>query len=378
MPEDGFGGAGGFGGVAAAPAAMAYELRPLSLGEILDRTFSLYRRRFWLYVGLAAVAAAITTLGEFARLTWGLSGSKIAAADGPRAVLVTLATTLGTLLLYLVAYCLTQAATVHAVNAAYLGRETSIGASFATVRRHWLRYIGIVFWQGCSAVWVPVVLAILGAVLLAPKFGLQVLGAIVLVLAGLSFIYVLIAYIRNSLGIVASVVEDLGVARAMRRSKVLVAGRKGSVLALLLLMYVLNLAGGIVQGVLAVFMVMAHGGGRAALEALVLLATFVVGSLVAPVGAIAFCVFYIDQRVRREGYDVELLMEAGGVGGPLAPFGGAAGGSPFSAPPGSPFGTAMGFGGVAPPPPPVGDSPFSRPLGDVSEGGADGGSGTRG
>ena len=30
-------------------------LRPLSLGEILDRTFSLYRRHFLLFVGITAI-----------------------------------------------------------------------------------------------------------------------------------------------------------------------------------------------------------------------------------------------------------------------------------------------------------------------------------
>src|SRR5713226_10205336 len=31
------------------------DLRPLSLGELLDRTFTLYRNHFWLFVGIMAV-----------------------------------------------------------------------------------------------------------------------------------------------------------------------------------------------------------------------------------------------------------------------------------------------------------------------------------
>ena len=31
------------------------ELRPLSLGELLDRTFSYYRSHFWVFVGIMAV-----------------------------------------------------------------------------------------------------------------------------------------------------------------------------------------------------------------------------------------------------------------------------------------------------------------------------------
>src|SRR5436305_6058495 len=47
--------------VAEAPglATPAYELRPLSLGELLDRTFSLYRSRFWPFAGIASMAAAV-------------------------------------------------------------------------------------------------------------------------------------------------------------------------------------------------------------------------------------------------------------------------------------------------------------------------------
>jgi hypothetical protein len=95
-----------------------------------------------------------------------------------------------------------------------------------------------------------------------------------------------------------------------------------------------------------------------------LLVTFLSGSLVAPVGAIAFVLFYLDQRVRKEGFDVELLLsKVTGVAVPEreleSPFstgfaGASAGGveSPFSSP-------LVGTSGR------VEDSPFSRPLGSA-------------
>src|SRR5260370_38442849 len=33
----------------------ALDLRPLSIGELLDRTFSLYRRNFLLFIGISAI-----------------------------------------------------------------------------------------------------------------------------------------------------------------------------------------------------------------------------------------------------------------------------------------------------------------------------------
>src|ERR1035441_5590654 len=51
---------------ASTPAASAprpvptYDLRPLAVGEILDRVLSIYRAHFWLLVGLSAVSAGVS------------------------------------------------------------------------------------------------------------------------------------------------------------------------------------------------------------------------------------------------------------------------------------------------------------------------------
>ena len=308
----------------APPRAALYELRPLSTGEILDRSFTLYRRRFWLYAGLSSVAAAVTTIGTFVRLTWGF-GAVFGEQPGVRQLMVSGISTLVTAILFLLAYSVTQAATVSAVSSAYLGHATSIGQAFATVRRYWYRYLGIVLWQAWSSMWLPLLLMVPAFVLVIDvNLGLQTLGAFLFLPVLASLVYSVIAYIRNSLGIAASVGEGLTVRRSMRRSKDLVAGRKGRVFALLLLMYVLSLAAGVVQGVLAVFMSLAHHGVHLLLEALTLLATFATGALVTPVGAIAFCLLYLDERVRREGFDVEMSLERAGAADGSLPGGASA------------------------------------------------------
>ena len=45
-----------------AQTTSGYDLRPLSTGEILDRTFQLYRSRFALFASLAALPAAVQLL----------------------------------------------------------------------------------------------------------------------------------------------------------------------------------------------------------------------------------------------------------------------------------------------------------------------------
>jgi hypothetical protein len=51
-------------------ARSSYELRPLTTGEILDRTFYLYRSNFWLFVALAAIAASVNTVAGLAQVLY--------------------------------------------------------------------------------------------------------------------------------------------------------------------------------------------------------------------------------------------------------------------------------------------------------------------
>jgi hypothetical protein len=45
------------------------DLRPLSLGEILDRTFSLYRQHFLLFLGLAGIPQVFVLAIRLAQIT---------------------------------------------------------------------------------------------------------------------------------------------------------------------------------------------------------------------------------------------------------------------------------------------------------------------
>jgi membrane-anchored glycerophosphoryl diester phosphodiesterase (GDPDase) len=123
-----------------------------------------------------------------------------------------------------------------------------------------------------------------------------------------SLIYGLIAYIRNSLAIPAAVMEDLDVRRAMRRSKQLVAGRKGRIFLLLLLLFALYCVAGTLQFPFALLLLHSRSAEHIIGQFISLLLAFLCGSLIGPVASIALCLFYIDERVRREAFDIEFLM----------------------------------------------------------------------
>src|SRR5258708_28027964 len=215
--------------------AVRHELRPLTTGEILDRTFLLYRSNFWLYFGLASIAAGASALASIGRVTYFRVNAPMQSSS-PKAMIASGVLTVVGLILYFAVYSVTHAATVSAVSSLYLGEETSMGFALGAVRGHWVRYCLISLWQSWSGGWM--FLLLIAPAILIPTLGLKNLNgfvALLVVFALASFVYGIIAYIRNSLAIPAAVMENLRVRAAMRRSKVLVAGRKGRIFLLVLL-----------------------------------------------------------------------------------------------------------------------------------------------
>jgi len=294
--------------------AVRHELRPLTTGEILDRTFFLYRSNFWLYVGLASIAAGASAVASIGRLAYFRLNATMQPSS-PKAMIASGVLTVVGVLLYFAVYSVTHAATVSAVSSIYLGEETSIGAAFGAVRGHWVRYCLISLWQSWSGSWM--FLLLIAPALLIPMLGLKNLNGLVALLVTFalgSFVYGIIAYIRNSLAIPAAVMENLKVAAAMRRSKVLVAGRKGRIFLLGLLMIALYMVAGVMQMPFALLILHSRSAEHVLVQIISLLVAFLCSSLTGPVAAIALCLFYIDERVRKEAFDIEFLMNKTSVG----------------------------------------------------------------
>jgi hypothetical protein len=183
-----------------------------------------------------------------------------------------------------------------------------------------MRCIGIAFWQGWSAIWVFLLLLLPFALVPGMKNASGAALAIILFFGILaSLVYGVIAYLRNSLALPAAVVEDLGVRASMRRSKALATGRTGRIFLLILLVYALWMIAGVIQVPLALLLVRSHAAQYFALQATMLAVSFIATSLVGPVAAIGLCLFYFDERVRREGFDIDVLLRGASVSSPFTP-----------------------------------------------------------
>ena len=306
----------------------AYALRPLSLGEILDRSFAVYRAKFWLFVGIAVLSAVVQLVGNAIVLLVYKGYIPNPRTDHNPFHRYFGGQQVGgwvTLLLVFLAAAVTQAATVWALSEVYLGRDTTIGDSIRAVIGRWGRFVGIALWQVWSLLWLPLLLTVPALILMVFSIRLGIAGAVaggILLFLGITggFTFGIFAFLRNSLGVQAAVVEGLKVRSAMRRSKVLATGAKGRIFVVFLITWCLYLVAGILEApmLLIIGHGALHGQRHVLLQVVILFVNFVARSLVTPVLMIGLSLVYFDQRVRQDGLDLLLMLERGtnaGAGG---------------------------------------------------------------
>ncbi len=268
------------------------ELRPLSLGELLDRTFSLYRSHFWLFIGLAAIPYLILLgpglLIDSAQVL--LPNNPVVA--GLTAGLLTLLVALGTL----IAYGLTQAATVFAVSEVYLGRSISIREAYSRVYGDIGRVIFVLILVGVGFF----------------------VGLILLVIPGIWF------FLRSCISVMPAVLEDKPAVEAIRRAMELTKGSLGRVFVVWLLFAAITWVAALLFQWLPVWVALITFGdqGGAAIFFLPMILR-VGGSLTTiiagPLLTIGLSLLYFDLRMRKEAFDLKLMMDQ--LGGGSEPVG---------------------------------------------------------
>lgn len=258
---------------------MTTALRPLSTGELLDRTFSLYRSHFGLFMGIFAIPHLVVF--AFQCLGVGLQSTGNQVAN----LFVNFVFTIGALILTVIVSAASQAATVVAVSDVHLDRPSSVKDSFVRIKGQ-----------------------ILGVIGLSMLVGLGVgFGFIALIIPG-----VLLA-LMWSLAVPVKVLEDKSATDAMSRSSDLTKGDRGRIFVIWLLFIILSF--GIALLIQWPITLAAGASSRAALaraggvwQVASLAAGFVSQCLVGPLATIAFSLVYYDERVRKEAFDLQLMM----------------------------------------------------------------------
>jgi hypothetical protein len=317
--------------------------RPMSLGEILDRTVQLYRGRFLVYLGISIIPTGVLLIfggSIFLALAWlGVwSGtSKQAPVNSPAAIaiaviiigvisLVALAAMLGL-------SSLSTAAINHAAAGALAGKRPTIRGSFGEAwRRGWM-YLGLyvlqalIVWIAPIGVWSFALVFMTGiAAGMGRSASAQSTGALVGLLTLFGFMavagFALWMLLCVSLAFPGCVVEKIDAGNALKRSFRLSKGTRGRIFVLYLLGAVLGWICSMVATVIFAIVVALIPGMNSPQHAqtmgmtvifVIYGSSFAMQAFTKPVYAIALMLFYYDQRIRNEGFDIEWMMERAGL-----------------------------------------------------------------
>ncbi len=315
---------------------MNNQLRPMTLGEILDRTAELYRNHFPLFAGISAIFAGTMLLVQMLHLGFLML---LGYPHIPPHLEWAYAVTLGVEVLAIALVAgLAIAAFNRAVAWIYLGEPATVRAAAGSVLSRLRRYLWLMTVTVFRA-WAPLyvlyvaLFAMLFAVMphgflfnpqvtqhaptMSPSTAIGVLVGM-LILAPLflgTTIYGVWMWLRYSLAMPACVVEGLPTQQAIRRSIDLSVGSRGRIFVLWLLVYAIRLLLGILLGFPFFVFGLKHPGHALPLGWLAVseVAAFVTNTLIGPIYSTGLTLFYYDQRIRKEGFDIEWMMQAAGL-----------------------------------------------------------------
>jgi hypothetical protein len=259
---------------------MVQVLTPLTLGELLDRTIQLYRKHFFVFVGILALPNAFLVPFQLANL-W------VRTNSGPLNFGASLGALLGAfliLILGIVVLSMAQAATVVAVSRLYLGQSASVSESYNRVAPRIGRLVGLLIVVGivCAFGYLAVII---------PGIWLTLMWSLV---------------------VPVMVLEDATIGESMSRSAKLTSGHRLRVLGIYFLYIVFTM---VLSAVWEMPLVIATvAAGRLAVnppfwtQVVLVLGGFVTQCLAGPLLTIALSLVYYDERVRKEAFDLEHLL----------------------------------------------------------------------
>ncbi|HEV7678089.1 MAG TPA: hypothetical protein VGQ42_05940 [Candidatus Dormibacteraeota bacterium] len=300
-----------------APASTG-GLHPRSVGELLDAAFTLYRRNFVLLVAVAAVVQVPFAIVQLLVFSLADIGNRLSSVQSitnnlqnqgntlTPAQTTQLTSDVGAFVAYfavvfvvqfLVVYPLSQAATTSAVSARYLDQPASVGSSYRAALGRWRSLIAMVLW---------LVVIVGGSTLAAIVVGVATGTAGIAIIALLAvFVFYIIVLVRTSVAPQAIVIERLSGWQGIRRSWFLTQGFSWRVLGIRVLLIVIQSVVGLV---ISLPITAATSGAPLATQQLIGQAVQAFSAIfVAPITLVTLTLLYYDLRIRREGFDIEML-----------------------------------------------------------------------
>jgi hypothetical protein len=297
-------------------AAPAPALRPLGVGDVVDRVFRLYRERPLGLFLLGAIPFVVFIVGYFALTVWLVASMLPIAgalqrnpATDPLAILnnPNFVEVIGAAFVYLIGLSIFGLAigsiiaggVVDAAAAAHLGQPRPMGASLGVG----LRAAPRIFLTGLLAFLAVFVLQIFFSIV-----GAFIQNGLIGFVVFLAYVFA-VSYLEASWFVAPAVatIERHGPISSLRRSWQLAGGFRWRIVGLGILLFVLFI-------VLSIFLIFVLTLVAASNQAAGSIAFFIVFFAMVPLWLPLFfgtmTVLYYDLRVRKEGFDLQLAAEA--------------------------------------------------------------------
>lgn len=246
----------------------------MTTGTLLDRAFRLYTSNFSLLLGITA--AAYVPFYLIMLVIESSLGSNVQASSGSISTL--LFQILFLVLWASIAFPIAGGAATYAISERYLGNDVTIGEA---LRLALSRFLTLSVAQITATI--------------------RVMFGLLLIVPGILWM------LSYSLIVPAILIEGQKATPSLRRSRDLVKGQRGKVFCVL---FILNL----LQGILTLGVSMISGmilDTDSASGAVLSSATNNLLSIfVAPLGIVGTILLYYDMRIRKEGFDLEMLSRA--------------------------------------------------------------------
>jgi len=288
------------------------RFRAQSFGELLDSSFTVYRRKFLPILAITALFELPYLVVEFfaerspLATLLGLSTqpppATTAAALGElgtvtAALLVILAVSLG---YYILLMPLAQGGVIRVVSDDYLDRPTGVGPGLATALSRIGALVGYVLLE-----------LLIGVGPIVPGFGIALLagsGGLLLLFLLAWVVWVIFVFIKMCLGIQAVVLERLAPGAAVRRSFQLTAGSYWRIfLFYVVIIVVSSILSGVLSGLTGLVIGAAPDITRASIE---VVTSGIISIFTSPFILILLTLVYYDIRIRREAFDIEMLAQS--------------------------------------------------------------------
>jgi hypothetical protein len=282
----------------------------MQLGEILDGSFSIYRRHFGLFMRLSLILVWLpTAMAVYVQVR--LSGNPLEFLNLiQQNALATVGFGLVAVVIWVTSSLLLKAGTIRIISDSYLGQEPELGAALRFGVAKIVPLVLVALSKGLLLALIYIfgalgigLMVVLGR-LLGPAFGALMIFAGVVALAWL------VVWVACGYGTTTPIVvlEELPSSfDAFGRSWELTRGARGKVFVTVFVAYVISqfLPQMFVLGISSMLGAM----GNLSLQPFFVVITSLLGIVLAPILPCTLTLLYYDLRVRREAFDLQILSE---------------------------------------------------------------------